>query len=78
VHRLVILNENKTIRKADLPDSMKSRTTSEYNVKKSLTEVEVDHILKVLEYCGNNKTKAAEILQIDRKTLNNKLNRIEE
>lgn len=73
LHRLVILNETGVINKADLPDFMKSRTVSAYDVRKSLNEVELDHILKVLEYCENNKTKAAEILQIDRKTLNNKL-----
>lgn len=39
----------------------------------SLKEVEKRHILKVLEATNNNKTKAAEILQIDRKTLRDKI-----
>lgn len=39
----------------------------------SLKEVEKRHILKVLESTDNNKTKAAEILQIDRKTLRDKI-----
>ena len=39
----------------------------------SLKEAEKAHILKVLAAVGNNKTKAAEILQIDRKTLRMKL-----
>lgn len=39
----------------------------------SLKEVEKRHILKVLEATDNNKTKAAEILQIDRKTLRDKI-----
>jgi len=39
----------------------------------SLQEAEKAHILKVLAAVGNNKTKAAEILQIDRKTLRAKL-----
>lgn len=40
---------------------------------KSLKEVELAHIKKVLEHCANNKTKAAEILGITRKTLAQKL-----
>jgi len=39
----------------------------------SLKEAEKAHILKVLAAVGNNKTRAAEILQIDRKTLRAKL-----
>jgi len=39
----------------------------------SLKEAERAHILKVLAAVGNNKTRAAEILQIDRKTLRAKL-----
>ncbi|KQC03823.1 MAG: Fis family transcriptional regulator [Candidatus Cloacimonas sp. SDB] len=78
VHRLIILNDNDIIEKADLPESMKSRTFSTRDLKKSLSEIEVEHIQKVLEFCGNNKSKAAEILQIDRKTLNNKLQKFEE
>lgn len=42
-------------------------------VKRSLREVEKEHILKVLASVQNNKTKAAEILQINRKTLREKL-----
>lgn len=39
----------------------------------SLKEFEKKYILKVLQATGNNKTKAAKILQIDRKTLREKL-----
>ena len=73
VHRLVIMNEDGKIRKADLPDFMKSRIGSSSDVKRSLLEVELEHIKNVLEYTNNNKSKAAEILHIDRKTLNSKL-----
>jgi transcriptional regulator with PAS, ATPase and Fis domain len=43
------------------------------NLLLSLQEAEKAHILKVLAAVGNNKTKAAEILGIDRKTLRSKL-----
>src|SRR5581483_5912418 len=39
----------------------------------SLEEVERAHILRVLEECDCNQTRAAEVLQIDRVTLHNKL-----
>ncbi|MEQ9188140.1 MAG: sigma-54 dependent transcriptional regulator [Cryomorphaceae bacterium] len=39
----------------------------------TLKEVELQHILKVLRSVDNNKTKAAQILGIDRKTLRQKL-----
>jgi DNA-binding NtrC family response regulator len=39
----------------------------------SLKEFEKNYILKVLQATNNNKTKAAEILKIDRKTLREKL-----
>jgi len=40
---------------------------------RTLAEVEADHILNVLAYVNGNKTRAAEILGITRKTLREKL-----
>jgi len=40
---------------------------------KSLDEIEKAHILRVLESCGWNRTRAAEVLQIDRVTLHHKI-----
>lgn len=40
---------------------------------KKLDEIEKAHILRVLDECGGNQTRAAEILDIDRVTLHNKL-----
>ncbi len=59
-----------------LPDSMKiaePTVDSQSLLKKTLKEIEKEHILKVLKFVNNNKTKAAEILGIDRKTLRQKL-----
>jgi DNA-binding NtrC family response regulator len=42
---------------------------------KSLEEVERAHILRVLEECGGNQSRAAEVLDIDRVTLHHKLKR---
>jgi two-component system response regulator HydG len=43
--------------------------------EKTLEEVEQAHILRVLEQCGGNQSRAAEILHIDRVTLHHKLKR---
>ena len=43
-----------------------------------LAEVEADHIRRVLASVRDNKTRAAEILGIDRKTLREKLARAED
>jgi DNA-binding NtrC family response regulator len=45
------------------------------NAARTLEDVERLHILKVLEECGGNQTRAAEVLDIDRVTLHNKLKR---
>jgi two-component system response regulator HydG len=43
---------------------------------RSLAEVEAEYISNVLQTTGGNKTRAAEILGIDRKTLREKLRKI--
>ncbi len=59
----------------DLPQHLKYQIDfpNENDQMMSLKEVEKQHILKVLKAVHNNKTKAAEILQIDRKTLRDKI-----
>jgi two-component system response regulator HydG len=42
---------------------------------KSLDEIERAHILRVLEECSGNQSRAAEVLGIDRVTLHHKLKR---
>jgi len=39
----------------------------------SLEEIDRRHILKVIEHCRGNRTNAAQLLEIDRKTLYRKL-----
>jgi DNA-binding NtrC family response regulator len=38
-----------------------------------LAEIEKEHILRVLEACGDNRTRAAAVLEISIRTLRNKL-----
>ncbi|CAM4107379.1 MULTISPECIES: sigma-54-dependent transcriptional regulator [Flavobacterium] len=72
IQRLIILSD--TVIDVDtLPKSLKYKEPIENEKLKPLHEIEKTYILKVLANVNNNKTKAAEILQIDRKTLRQKL-----
>lgn len=65
---------DKEIEIKDLPDHLKYQI--DFPIENSLLtlkEIEKRHILKVLAATNNNKTQAAKILQIDRKTLSEKL-----
>lgn len=74
IHRMVILQSG-TIEMQNIPDYMKMDITKNSQTQQlgTLAEMEKKYILSVLEATGNNKTKAAEILGIDRKTLRTKL-----
>jgi DNA-binding NtrC family response regulator len=49
------------------------KAMQESNQLISLEEVDRRHILKVIEHCHGNRTNAAQLLEIDRKTLYRKL-----
>ncbi|HLA82950.1 MAG TPA: sigma-54 dependent transcriptional regulator [Thermoleophilia bacterium] len=76
VERLLILVDGPVITPADLPENVLQipRSFSEDELAKfSLSEIERLHILRVLARTNHNKTQAARILQIDVKTLANKM-----
>jgi DNA-binding protein Fis len=52
---------------------MRFSALRETGLNRTLTEVEAEYIRNVLAGVGGNKTRAAEILGIDRKTLREKL-----
>ncbi len=72
IQRAIIMGENR-IEIDQLPDYLKYTIPDGNPALKPLQEVEKEHILKVMASVHNNKTQAAEILQIDRKTLRRKL-----
>jgi DNA-binding NtrC family response regulator len=76
LQRLVIICDGPVIDVTDLPESMRFTITRSRHGDKTLAEVEADHIRAVLARTGDNKTRAAEILGIDRKTLREKLKRL--
>ncbi|WP_034921783.1 sigma-54-dependent transcriptional regulator [Gillisia sp. CAL575] len=72
IQRAVIMCD-KTVEVECLPDSLKYSIQFPENELMPLKDMEKRYIQKVLNLTNNNKTKAAEILGIDRKTIRMKL-----
>lgn len=77
IQRLVLMTEEDIIDVPDLPSLMRFSALRGTGFNRTLVEVETQHILNVLESVDGNKTQAAKILGIDRKTLREKLKKIE-
>jgi len=75
VQRLVVLADDDFIDVADLPEQMRFNINWRTGLNRPLVEVETEHILNVLNNVKGNKTQAAQILGIDRKTLLAKIRR---
>lgn len=88
MERLVILSKGDRIEVSDLPgslvDSVGMTTQRKFagslsggiSLEDSIHEVERDLILKALQKCGNNKTRAASLLGLSRSTFRYKLSKI--
>ena len=77
IQRVVVMNDSQYVHVHDLPEYMRYSISHKQYLNKSLEVVELEHIKNVLSNVGGNKTKAAEILGIDRKTLREKLKKSE-
>jgi len=77
IQRLVVMTNEDLIDVPDLPSLMRFSALCETRPYRPLAEVEAEYIRAVLTSVDNNKTKAAQILGIDRKTLREKLKAIE-
>ncbi|MEZ6062688.1 MAG: sigma 54-interacting transcriptional regulator [Planctomycetaceae bacterium] len=84
IERTVILCSNEVVRRSDvqlsplagrLSVSEPARPTSEEYEELSLADIERDHILTTLDHTDWNKSRAAQILGIERSTLDRKLKR---
>jgi two-component system response regulator HydG len=73
VHRLVVMAEGDCIEVPDLPSLMRFSALREPDLTRPLAEVEAEYVRNVLASVGGNKTRAAALLGIDRKTLLHKL-----
>ena len=72
IQRAVIMSDG-IIKVKDLPEALKYQIDFPDNGLRPLYEMEKEYIQRVLVHTKGNKTKAAQILQIDRKTLREKL-----
>ena len=75
VQRLVVMSDGATVDTPDLSAPMRFTANggSPQHLLRPLAEVEAEHVRAVLESVDGNKTRAAQILGIDRKTLRAKL-----
>ena len=67
------MSEDGKVDITDLPSQMRFSPKRTIGFTRSLAEVELEYICNVLDSVKGNKTQAAEILKIDRKTLREKL-----
>lgn len=77
IARLVVMTEENLVEAPDLPSHMRFSALHGRGLHRTLAEVESEYIRHVLASVHNNKTRAAEILGIDRKTLREKLTKPE-
>ncbi|HOW53858.1 MAG TPA: sigma-54 dependent transcriptional regulator [Syntrophorhabdaceae bacterium] len=75
IQRLVVMTDEDPIDAPDLPELMRFSALGHGNLNRTLVEVEAEYIQNVFASVKGNKTRAAEILGIDRKTLREKLSR---
>ncbi len=77
IQRLIVMTDGDSIDVTDLPVLCRFSALSKTGFTRTLVEVESEYIRNVLASVGGNKTRAAEILGIDRKTLREKIKAIE-
>jgi two-component system, NtrC family, response regulator HydG len=69
IERAMVVAQGQELREEDFT----LRPLRQPDVNRTLEEAEKAHILRILDECGGNQTRAAQVLQIDRVTLHNKL-----
>jgi len=73
IQRLVVMTDGDLIEVPDMPSLMRFSALRETGLNRTLAEVEAEYIRNVLATVDGNKTRAAKVLGIDRKTLREKL-----
>lgn len=73
LQRLIVLTDGDVVEAPDLPQLIRFSASKEEDLRQTLADVEVRYIQNVLASVGGNRTQAAAILGIDRKTLRKKL-----
>jgi len=76
IQRIMVMTDGDVLDITDLPPKMRFSALRGAGLNRTLAEVEAEHIENVLASVDGNKTRAAEILGVDRKTLREKLKRV--
>ncbi|MBN2465200.1 sigma-54-dependent Fis family transcriptional regulator, partial [candidate division WOR-3 bacterium] len=76
VQRIIVMTDRQKVDAPDLPAYMRFTASREAGLNRTLADVEAEHVRNVLANVGGNKSRAAEILGIDRKTLRDRLKRL--
>jgi DNA-binding NtrC family response regulator len=69
IERAMVVSQGPELREEDFT----LRAARHEDPTRRLEDAEKAHILRILEECGGNQTRAAQVLEIDRVTLHNKL-----
>ena len=78
IERAVVLESSELISSKDLPANIYPENKEELVLKervKTLGELEKEHILRVIKLVSSNKSRAAQLLGIDRRSLHRKMKR---
>jgi len=73
IQRLVVMTDGDIIDVPDLPPLMRFSALRGVGLRRTLADAEAEYIQSVLASVGGNRSRAAEILDIDRKTLRKRL-----
>ena len=73
IQRIIVMSDSELIEVPDLPSLMRFSALRKTGFDRTLAEIEAEYVKNVLASVDGNKSKAAEILGIDRKTLRKKL-----
>ena len=76
IYQMVLMREGNDIRSSDLPNYLKYSVGCVIDYNRTLAEVEADYIREILKQVAGNKSLAARKLGIDRKTLYNKMEKL--
>ncbi|MBP5286168.1 MAG: sigma-54-dependent Fis family transcriptional regulator [Kiritimatiellae bacterium] len=72
VERMIVLSSGAKITEEDLPDEITATPKPEFSPDTTLAEIEKSRIIAALERTGGNKTRAAKMLGISRRTMHRK------
>ena len=75
IQRTIVMTDDNCIDVPDLPSLMRFSAVKGARLDRTLADMEAEYVNNVLTSTGGNKSQAAEILGIDRKTLREKIKR---